>query len=81
MKTPLFFVYFPKNYVKKQLPKITNVYVTESISKVNTSSGLRKVVVIIHMIVLPAPNSPVNHHQFGIICIDSPFRGMSKKIQ
>lgn len=66
---------------KNNFPKIKNVYVTELVSKVNTSSGLRKFVVIIHIIVLPAPNSPGNHHQFRIICIDSPFRGMSKEIQ
>lgn len=66
---------------KNNYQKITNAYVTESISKVNTSSGLRKFVVIIHMIVLPAPNSPGNHHQFGIIFIDSSFRGMSKETQ
>lgn len=35
-----------------------NVYVTKSISKVNPSIGLRKLVVIIHKVVLPSPNGP-----------------------
>lgn len=37
-----------------------DVYVTKSISKVNPSVGLRKLMVVIHIVVLPASNGPGN---------------------